>query len=437
MTGPTRRRLLTGCGAGLAALAGCSGFPGTGGEDEGGRQEYDEEALAEALGVPESVLPPDDFPVTLPASLQNAHRQRAREYLDRVPAEPSFPNEAMAAKLAEQRREALSDLERDATGRPRNRLETWRRRRVEAATVSGAYVAANGDVDRVGVADGRNQVRSTLASFEADWAYRATDPVAAAVVHGTLEGYVEECREKLISRHPFPEDPTDDVFRAGEILGELNGANASLVDAGRMRRQYRHQTDETAAYRRSLSAAAARLRRSLSRTRNDLKPDAESDTDAFDRDLEGTPAAHLFRDATRVLDWRSDAAEQAGRRHAPATATLEAGRALVAAGALEAVVAAIQDGRYQNQPSVDDVEAASQRALDALETAWEATPNSLAVELARPVLLSLRGAASRVNEGYAGPRRALATLVLAEAQARAVPDATTFVARRLQSGESR
>ena len=433
MTGPTRRRLLAGCGVGLTALAGCSGFPGLGGDETPDRPGYDREELVRALGDPDEVYPPDTFPVAVPAALQNRHRERARRYLDDVPTAPSLPNEAVATKLADERSDALEGLEDDAWGRPRHRLETWRQRRVEAATVRGSYLAATGDIDGQDVADARDRVRSTLASFDADWTYRATDPVAAAVVHGTLEKYVEASRTRLYDRSSFPDDPGEAVFEAGEVVGDVDAAAAAVVDAGRLREQYRRAVDDADSHRHHLAAVAQSLERSLSQTTDDLRPYVEGDPDVFDRDLRGTPARHLFRAVARLVEWRSDEAEQARRRHAPASAVLETGRALVAAGALEAVVDAVRDGRYQTHPTVADVEAARQRSLDALETAWRATPQPLAVELSERAVLSLRGAAQTVDRGYHGPAEALAHVVTAEAQARAVPAATAFVAERVRA----
>lgn len=62
--------------------------------------------------------------------------------------------------------------------------------------------------------------------------------------------------------------------------------------------------------------------------------------------------------------------------------------------------------------------------------------SGLAVVLSRPALLSLQEVARDVHDGYGDPKRALATLVLAEAQALAVPAATTFVEEQLREAGS-
>lgn len=431
MTGPTRRRLLAGCGAGLAALAGCSGLSDLGGDEEpdGG---YDRDALEAAVEPLDEVQPPDAFPVRMPAALQNRHRDRARAYLDSVPADPDYPNEAIATRVADQRTEAAATLDRDALGRPRNRLETWRDRRTEAATVRGAHLAATGEIGSDRVAKWRSQVRTTLASFEAGHEYRATDPVAAAVVHGTVERYAAASRNRLHTHSPFPEDPGDAVSHAGKLIGDVDAAEASATDAVRLREQYRHDVNGSDTFRPALTAAASSLDRSLSRTIREMEYDVDADPgDVFGRGVSGTPAEQLFRDASGVVEWRRDRAQSARNRHAPATAVIEAGRGLIATAALAAVVEAVEDGRFRDDPTADGIEAAVQRSRDALETAWETTPQSLAVELANPALGSLHGAAEQVRKRYGRFRRAFTSAVYAEAQARPVPAATEFVEAHL------
>lgn len=435
MTDLTRRRLLTGCGVGLAALAGCSGFPEFG-DETNERPEYDREDVQQALASAEDVLEPDVFPVGIPAALQHRHRDRGREYVDAVPADPAYPNGEIASRVADEREAAASALDEDASGRPRSRLETWRDRREEAATVMGTHLAATGEITRSDVRALRERGRSRLASFEADWAYRARDPVEAVVVHGALEEYVQTCRRKLHGRTAFPTNPGEAVFRAGDVVGTVDGSIAVAADAGRLREQYRSGLDDADEYRHHLASAASRLDRSLSHTTRELERyvDAEPE-DAFDDDLANSPAARLFRDASRAVEWRSDQAERARRRHDPATAVLAAGHGFVAAGALEAVAAAIEDGKYREYPSVDEIEAAVGDAIHALESGWETTPRPLAVEVAEPALLSLRAAAQRVRERpfYGGPERVFVQVLYAEAQARAVPAATAFVEVRLRA----
>ncbi|SFR98696.1 hypothetical protein SAMN05216559_2082 [Halomicrobium zhouii] len=433
MTDPTRRKLLTGCGAGLAALAGCSGLSEFGDETDE-RPDYDREAVERAVASVEDVLEPDAFPVGIPAALQHHHRDRAREYVDAVPDEPGYPNGVIASQVAEDREAAASALNEDASGRPRSRLETWRNRREEAATVMGTHLAATGEIGRSDVRALRERARSRLAAFEADWAYRATDPVEAVVVHATLEDYVQTCRRQLHTRAPFPADPGKSVFQAGDVVGTVDGAMAVAIDAVRLREQYRSGVDDDVRHRQHLAGAAARLGRSLSRTASDLEEyvDVEPD-EVFDGDLSDTPAETLFRDTSRTVEWRSEQAEAARQRHDPATAVLAAGHGFVAAGALEAVVDAIEGGHYREYPSVDDIEAAVDGARGALEAAWDVEPQALAVDIAEPALLSLRGAAVHVREHYGGPEQAFVQALHAEAQARAVPAATAFVAERLQA----
>jgi len=422
----------------LAALAGCSGLPAFGDETDD-RPDYGREAVERAVTPVEDVLEPDVFPVGIPAALQNHHRDRAREYVDAVPVEPGYPNGEIASQVAEDRESTASALEEDASGRPRSRLETWRDRREEAAAVMGTHLAATGEIDRSDVSTLRERGRSRLASFEADWAYRASSPVDAAVVHATLEEYIQTCRSQLHTNSPFPADPGAAVFQAGDVVGTVDGPSPRRpTPAG-----YANSTAAAWTAMPGTDSTSRALRRdstaSLSRTTSDLDEyvDVEPD-EAFDDNLSDTPAETLFRDASRTVEWRREQAEEARQRHDPATAVPAAGHGFVAAGALEAVVDAIEDGQYREYPTVDGIGAAVEQAIDALEAAWEATPRpSRWRSPSRPCsrFALLRGVcenrSSTADLSGCSSRRSTPRL-----QARAVPAATALVVERLQATDS-
>ncbi len=434
MRGTTRRGALATCGTALTALAGCSAIPGVG-DDGSGNEEYDQAALEQAVSEGETLTVPESFPTAVPPAAWTRHRDRARQCLRDVPADPDVPNGVVAEDLAEEHVNARTALDEDVSDRSLERLSTWRDRRVRAARVRGAYRAATGDLSRSTVATRRDEVRTALATFGREWRYRAADPVEATVAHTVLEGCIDRGRRDLVPSRTFPDDPVEAPFDAGELVGEIEGARAAVADAGRLRAAFLSEVADPRSYGPRLAKASETLDLSLSRTVDTVDGYVGAEPSALQSDVEGTPAGQLFENVTWRPESRREDARRASDAGRHATAVVETGRALVAAEALDAVLAAIRDGRYRERASVDDVSRARTRAVAALRSAWEPSPRPLAVALARPARRVFEHTPRNVRDGYVGLQRAFAALVTAEVLALAVPAATTFVEEHLRTSD--
>ncbi len=438
----TRRRLLAGCAAGLAGLAGCSGvseLPGVGGDDS--PESVDVRAVARDLSRVD--LPASAFPAAVPPSLAEAHRERARELLSDVPTDPAIPNGAVRAEFADEREYAADDLDGEADTHewPIRALDDWRYRRTEAATVRGAYRAATGEDDEEGLTERRRSVRGSLAEFEADWAYCAPDPVAAVLAHAPLESVVDDCRTRLEPRRSYPDDPVAAPFRAGEAVGDVEGADAAVADAAGLREAALEEWADPPSQWGAVVSGTEALRHSLAETTDErIEWWLDAEYDDFDRDLEGTPARWLFYEAKRRVQTRERAVGGARERGDHATAIVDAAQALVATEVFETVVDGVQDGAYGGEISTDRLRETSRRAREAIRAALEEGSaldgyrSGLAVALLRPALFTQRSLVDRLAEGFGDGDRAIGEFAWAELYARTVPDAVPFVAERLREG---
>ncbi|MBV0900191.1 hypothetical protein [Haloarcula salina] len=433
MTGSTRRDLLAACGAGLAGLAGCSGLSPFEEREERvdtGRLDGDLATVA---------LPASPYPVSVPASLGQRHRERARELLDGVPDSPSIPNAAVAQKLVEERDRAENSLESDGDGReewPLNRLDGHRYDRSEAARVRSAYRAAVGEDDGDPLREYRRTVAASRGAFEGDLAYRASDPVTAVLAHEPVEELLAECRETNQPTPPYPDDPRTEPFRAGEAVGTVERGAAALGDARRLRERYlRAASDPTPQWDR-LAVAAESLERALRFSQDRVEGYRDPGPDVFERDLDGTAARRLYADAARDLRTRTEETEAAVDDADFATAVLDAGQGLVALEVLTAVVMGIRDGEYQGDPSLSTVRSSAEASAAAVESALGTEPRGLAVRLCEPALFTHRYAVRSVARYEPDAAELLAEFRRAELLASAVPAATAFVVERLRDGET-
>lgn len=388
MTGRSRRAFLAGTASGLAALAGCSELPVGGGESAGG-VEYDGEALR-ALVDSGDFDAPSTYPGPVPDRLAESHYGRATDLLDGVPSEPSFPNEVVASRLADERAsvaEALSDPPGGET--TLDSLSGWRYDRGNAAEVGGAYEAATGDASASGLRARRTAVRGDLAAFHEDWTYRAESPVAALAVHRELESLAATCRRYLTPDQPFPDDPQAAPFAAGELAGDVERARATLADAAGLRDAY--VTGGMDGHWSTLGTAATRLGRAVHPTRRPVEPYVEPDASVedFQLDVDGTPAERLFVETRRVVLRGQDLAAEATERGDHASAVAAHARTLTGLVAMAPVVDAIRDGEYDLPDSADAVADHREAAVAALEDALDVDPGLLAAVVAEPALRAL------------------------------------------------
>lgn len=400
----SRRAVLSACGAGLVALAGCSTLDS--GDDA---PAYDRDRLA-ALRDRETPRPPAAFPVSVPDAMLDRHRQRARTLVERVPADPDVPNGVVVERLRAERDEVLEDLDGDGAHRddpvdePLDRLDHVRGVRRRAANVDAAYRAATDDITAGAVAERRERLRSDRLGFETDWTYRGDDPFAAVVVHRTLEDLRRDVRRIITPERAFPADSTTAVFRVGEIVARLESGRATLTDAERLRARYRDGMSDPRSFHDAFSVASTRLRRTAMFRWRRLHEYDDPDREElpFERSIEGTPVERLYRDVARSVRRRREEANRAHRRGDPATALVEAGLGLAAWRTLDAVVTDVDDGELEPPASADAVAAARRNAVDALRTAWNATPTIIAATLARPATYRFAQGMHDLGDGLDG-----------------------------------
>ncbi|MFC6939515.1 hypothetical protein ACFQE8_05980 [Salinirubellus sp. GCM10025818] len=436
MTRRSRRSVLGACGAGLAALAGCAELDVEIGDDEAER-EYDVAPLA-AIAEEDPPTRPDSFPVDVTEELVERHYDRAREFVAAVPERPAVPNGVVAERLRDRRERAIEGIDDrpDAATGP-SRLGAARRTRSEAAEVNGAYRAAVDEIERESVARSREELRRDLHELAAESDYRGGDPAEALVVHAELEGLRGYARRSAEAWPPFPADPAADVFRVGEIVGSVEEGWAALGDAIRLRARYLDGTDDPRSYRSAMTAAAHRLDRRTATYRRRVGEFLDTRAaEAFDRDVEGTPAAELYEEARRNVEFASDDAGRERRTGDHATATLGAATEMASLRAFRAVIDAIEAGEYGPPEDAERVSTAHREAIAALREAWTTKPVGVSVELAEPAREAVAEAHYRLEdtggEAYEVDS-AFASLVRARLYAEAVPDTVASVVAALES----
>mgnify|MGYP000504203474 FL=1 len=280
----SRRTVLAGLGAiGVAGVSGCAALP------FGNDQSDNEDVSLSTHDIGSIAWPESPFPVAVPVSLVNAHRERSRELLAAVPSEPSVPNGAVAREVRSNREHAADRLgdEPDESW-PTEELSAWRGRRNEAACVLGTYRAATGEDDAAAVTERRQRVRDDLGSFVANHEYRASSPLEAVLAHAPIEDLVGDCRRRVRPDPAYPSDPVARPFQAGDAVGRVELARATLADARRLREAYLGERSEAIPRWTALIDASKRLEYAASRTRSSV-------TDFLDR------ARKYYGDETAVV----------------------------------------------------------------------------------------------------------------------------------------
>jgi hypothetical protein len=412
----------------VTGLAGCSALPFS---DEESDDSEDVTLPPDAVGS--ITWPESPFPVGIPDSLTEAHDERARELLAAVPETPSIPNRAIAEELRSERERVAERLDNDVEEPwPTDKLSEWRGRRETAATVWGSYRAATGENDSEPVTDRRRAVRDDLSSFVADHEYRAPSPPEAVLAHASIESLVTDCRRRVRPEPAYPADPVANPLRAGDAVGRIEHARATLDDARGLWEAYVSERPEATPQWAALIEASNELRRSVVRTRSTIRDVLEVDEPPFDADLEGTAGRTQFRTARRRVEAATSDHEEHLRQGDYATAVIEAGRALAAIEALRATVEGIRNGAYQDDVTVESVTQTADRAREATAAIKEGGDEKLAALLARPVFSMFESAPNLIEEGYTDPVRLQGELALTELYARAVPAATEFLVDRLR-----
>lgn len=439
----SRRAVLAACGAGLTVFAGCSTL------NIGGDDPVFEPTQLKNLGDQEIPAPPAVFPVSIPDAMIRRHRDRARALVERVPTDPDIPNEAVVKQLRHDREtvlDRLGDVPDDPADDQLDRLQHARYLRAEAAAVEAAYRAATNTISQEAVADRRAAVRSELFTFERDWTYRGDHPAAAVVVHHALEDLRRDVRQAITPERAFPADPPRAVFRAGEVVQDIEAGRAALTDAEQLRTRYLGELTTHRAYRIAISVVGGQLQRFRRQRRPDLHAYINPRGGAlpFERSIEDTPLERLYREAAASVTRYGENARDARLRGEPATVVMATGKELVAVRTLDAVVTAIRNGSTNEPATVDEIAAVQREAVDALEVAWAASPRVIAVELTQPAYYRLRRGMRDLSgrEFYddempdaTDAHRAFVNFTLAAQNATAIPP-TVAVLQRTLSGKT-
>ena len=425
---PSRRGFLAGIATvGAGAVAGCSTSPL--GDGEGRR--------GEAASVPPDLVdavewPAAPFPATVPESLGADHESRARDLLAAVPADPSLPNAAVAAAIADDRERAAERVAAEPSDPwPTEALSARRRARGEAATVRGAYRAATGVDDGSELAARRRAVREDRAALAADLEYRAPSTTAAALAYEPVESLLAACERHLRPTVRYPDDPVAAPFRAGDAVGDVERARAAATDAAGLRDAFRGSRDEPEPRWASLVAAADALDGSVRRTHAEVRRRTGDEAAPVDADLSGTVAQELAVASHRRAETAVGDVERASDAGHHAEAVAEAGTALAAIEARRWAVEGIEEGRYREPPSESSLRSAAERAREAVAEAVDGG-DGLASRIALPAVTSLERTADAIDRGYADAGRTQARLRYVALYADAVPAATAFVRERLE-----
>ncbi|QSG05188.1 hypothetical protein [Halapricum desulfuricans] len=424
----SRRDLLATLGTvSLAGFAGCSALPFGDGQDE----KSDDVALPAATVEPIS-WPESPFPVAVPSTLAETHRDRARELLTAVPVDPAVPNSAVAEELQSDRERAADRLETDTQEPwPTQELSRWRDRRHAAATVRGTYRAATGEDDAEAVTERRRAVRDELSAFVSAHEYRASSPLEAVLVHAPIEELVSDCRRRTRPGSGYPADPVADPFQAGDAVGLVEFADATLADARGLRDAYLADRSNTSAQWVPLSDTSEQLQIALAHTRSTVQDFLEHDEPPFDADLDGTAGRWLFTEASRRVETMAEEHDVYRDDGDYARAILVAGRTLAAIEALRTTIDGINGDAYRDEVTVESVTRTAERAREALAAIDASESPELAAQLCRPALDTVELLPEVIEEGYADAGRVQGELAWAELYARAVPAATAFVSERL------
>ncbi|MFB6069386.1 MAG: hypothetical protein ABEJ76_00045 [Halanaeroarchaeum sp.] len=425
----TRRALLAGVGtAATAILAGCATF---GGSEGRATERVGEAAFSE--GVPSLDWPVSPFPVAIPPSLRERHRNRARALLESVPADPSIPNGVIESGIETDRERVAERLARGSRATMDvERLDDWRGYRGDAASLVGRYRAATGIDEGDAVRRRRGSVRDGIGRFAADVTYRATTAVEATLVYSTVEALLEDARRYARPTEPYPEQPVAAVDRAGEAVRAVERAEAAFADAASLHDAYLTTRGDGTSRWVTLVRASRDLAFAVDRAVRPLERYRQADPqDVFDRDVEGTAAGRLFEIAARRLRPASDETRDLQRSGEFATAVLESGRDLAAVASLRGAVDAVEKGRLAETVTETVVRDAAARARSAVVALEDADRPHLSAAIARPAQFDYANAARRLAEDYFDPTDAAASFQYAALRARAAPVVAAYLVDRL------
>jgi hypothetical protein len=339
------------------------------------------------------------------------HRERAREHLAAVPMEPDVPNGTVKHELADARDRVAEQLQRDGSDveRAEHRLHDARDVRAAAADCRFQYRAATNDVTERELERLRDDARDRLAEFRRAWAYRASSPTRALLVHAVFEGLVDRIGFDLEPWPRFPDDPTAGWREVGHLRGKLATADALLDDLDAYREQV--ATADAGRYRPALHAAGMWLSRRANRVEyRDDRP-LEDGRAGLSSDPGDPVVGHRFdvaRHQVREYSKRAFNRTQGSQRYAQTALFAATRRAVV-----DAFATAVDDAESGDGSSVDvsanAVAELRTRAVDAVERTLDAGPTGIQRRLLEPAYDALRSGDQELENGADGdPERAVA-----------------------------
>jgi hypothetical protein len=370
---PTRRAVLFAAGLGVGLL-GLGGLRGS--DSDAPDVSHDTDALRRivALGSPRT---PQTLPVEITPAHLERHRDRARSLLSSAPEDPGIPNGAVAREYADRYENAVDALARAETARtPAERMSDLRSARWFAADVGAVFAAYRGDLTREEVLARREPIREELAAFRDQWRYVGVDPVVAVVVHREIEsevGYAESMLEQATERRG---DEGSRVLHVGSAAGSVELARTAVADVTYLYDRFVGGLDDEDG--RALGGAFDRTARVLRANVAGRCPTVDASERAAEFDA-GTVARPLLGDALSTVRWQCrDRLDEIRERAGVASAILAAGEADRDLRALERVRRAVEQRPYDETPSIEVVRREKLAALEAVETARNATPSTLA-----------------------------------------------------------
>lgn len=427
---------------GTTVFAGCSGLSGLGdnsptvtGENLRGVLSRDTPTVAKPL------------PVTVEAAHLDAHRDRARTLLSRVPTpltRQDIPNGAIREDLTQMVEQATDALDRSrAASSPLAAMAALRRARREAGAVATGWAIIEEDRTREDIRTAAREQQDTVGEFRNRWRYVGSEPVPAALVHAMVERRVDEAEDRIENVLDPPERVAvrDNPVDMGELGGQVEAARAAREDGAYVYRRYRTSRQASHSLRATFEAAGESLGTTVAKRRHELPAeDPESPSAFVEQNIDGTPIGRAMLELyERVVYTVDEADEPADSR--PAGTVLAAHGTLAHLRAFAALRERVANDEYVTVETAEDVELLRERALDAVETALSA---SATPRLNRDLLTDLVGQIDYADEELREVvdneeveiewlDRELAGYVSAAAVATETPAASTTVAEAVQS----
>jgi|AntRauTorcE11897_2_1112592.scaffolds.fasta_scaffold04870_2 hypothetical protein len=387
MTEPstTRRGLLTAAGATL--LAGCSGLDGS---------SDDESDPISALRL-QDIVPADESepvvadsrPVAIEQARLAASTRRVSELVDKLPVPfgpESVPNGYVRQQLTDAATDATDNVAAArAAGSRLVALDRIRRARADARFAAAGWAFVDSGVTEAELQADHREIVGEAQSARDDIEYLGTDPVAAALVYGLTETYLDSV---LGDRRQSPNRESSQLLTVAEWGEDVESVRAHVDDAQYLSDQYQSSLpDDAVSVEALLSAAVDALTDDLRSRRDDLPPEPTDD----DNHLLWRLRYDLRDNAAYSVDRVTDAP-------GPASGLLAATEGLTDQLAHDRLQTMIDDGETFGVTEAADVRDRRTQAVKAIRTALEASPRPA---LARPILADAARSVSFADERLA------------------------------------